>query len=173
MLTHWKKLNNPDYIGAYAFEPGEEKAVTIDKVTREVITGEGGKKEECTVLHFQQKNVKPLILNVTNAKSIEALLGTPYVEEWKGKSIVLVVRKVPAFGERVDAVRIKPEKDVILCSRCGGRVKAAKDMSAAQVAAYARERFNDILCADCMKGTVAREGNKGGSQRPAPAVENS
>lgn len=23
--THWKKYTNPDYLGAYAFQPGEEK----------------------------------------------------------------------------------------------------------------------------------------------------
>lgn len=23
-LTHWKKLTNPDYLGAYALQPGED-----------------------------------------------------------------------------------------------------------------------------------------------------
>ena len=45
-LTHWKKLDNPDYIGAYAFQPGEEKTLTIKNVRREVVVGAEGKKEE-------------------------------------------------------------------------------------------------------------------------------
>ena len=65
--THWKKLENPDYIGAYAFQPNEEKVVTIKTVKREMITGADGKREECTVVHFVE-NEKPLILNATNGK---------------------------------------------------------------------------------------------------------
>ena len=36
-MTHWKRLNNPDYLGAYAFEPGEEKTGTIDFVKNESV----------------------------------------------------------------------------------------------------------------------------------------
>ena len=36
MKTHWKKLNNPDFLGAYALEPGEDligvKEVNVYKV---------------------------------------------------------------------------------------------------------------------------------------------
>ena len=68
--THWKKLNNPDYLGAYAFNPGEEKTVTISAIKREIVTGPDGKKEECTVVSFAG-NTKPLILNATNAKMVQ------------------------------------------------------------------------------------------------------
>ena len=61
-----KKLTNPDYIGSYAFLPGEEKNVQITKVTREIVTGPDGKQEECTVAYL--RNEKPLILNSTNSK---------------------------------------------------------------------------------------------------------
>ena len=39
MLTHWKKLTNPDYLGAYAFDKGEEKTATIARVGREIVMG--------------------------------------------------------------------------------------------------------------------------------------
>jgi hypothetical protein len=151
VLTHWKKLNNPDYLGAYAFDRGEEKIATIAAVARETVTGPEGKKSEETVVHFTQKGIKPLILNTTNAKTISRVLGTPYVEEWTGKSIVLTVREVAAFGERVDAVRVKLEKVADVCEACGRRVDAAGEMSAAQVAAYTRENFGRTLCAACAK----------------------
>ena len=31
--THWKKLTNPDYLGAYALEDGEDMIVTIKNVS--------------------------------------------------------------------------------------------------------------------------------------------
>ena len=40
--THWKKLNNPDYLGSYAFQPGEEKTVTIKEVKREMVFNPSG-----------------------------------------------------------------------------------------------------------------------------------
>ena len=70
--THWKKWNNPDYLGSYAFQPGEEKTVTIKEVKREMVQNQSG-KEECTVAHFVE-DVKPLILNTTNCKTISKVL---------------------------------------------------------------------------------------------------
>lgn len=103
--THWKKLTNPDYIGAYALDPGEERNVQIVKVQREQVTGPDGKKEECTVAHLSGD--KPFILNSTNQKTITKVIGSPYIEDWAGKWITLYVAKVRAFGETVDALRVR------------------------------------------------------------------
>ena len=92
-LTHWKKLENPEYIGAYAFQPGEEKTLTIKNVRREVVVGAEGKKEECTVVHFCE-NEKPLILNATNGKAIQKIAGSGYIEQWEGVRITLKVEAV-------------------------------------------------------------------------------
>ena len=70
MKTHWKKLTNPDYLGAYALEDGKDMIVTIKVVRPEMITGQNGQKEECVVAHFDG-DVKPMILNKTNMKAIE------------------------------------------------------------------------------------------------------
>ena len=71
--THWKKLNNPDYLGAYALTPGQDLIATIKTVGKEIVTGPDGKKEECMVVHFMESNIKPLILNATNAKTIQKI----------------------------------------------------------------------------------------------------
>jgi hypothetical protein len=89
-----------------------ELNVTIKQVRREIVTGADGKKEECTVAHLNG-DLKPMILNVTNQKAISKALGTPFVEDWAGKTITLYVAKVKAFGETVDALRIKTEAPVI------------------------------------------------------------
>jgi len=107
-LTHWKKLTNPDYIGAYSLQPGEERTVQIVSVERRQITGADGKKEECTVAVL--KGEKPMILNSTNAKTLSKVYGTPYIEQWAGKSVIIYAAKIKAFGEEMDALRIKPTK---------------------------------------------------------------
>lgn len=104
--THWKRLMNPDYIGAYWLPPGEDVTVTIDHVVREMITGTGGKKEECTVAHL--KGVKPFILNATNCKTIAKLYGT-YIEDWAGKPITLYATTTKMGGETVECLRIRPK----------------------------------------------------------------
>ena len=106
--THWKKLENPDYIGAYSLDEGKDIIVTIDIVKREMITGQGGKKEECTVAYLRGQ--KPFILNRTNMKMIQKIYNTPYIEEWKGKKITLYVAKIKAFGEdNVECLRIRKQ----------------------------------------------------------------
>ena len=37
--THWKKLQNPDYLGAYSLDPGKTLIVTIKLLKKEVVTG--------------------------------------------------------------------------------------------------------------------------------------
>lgn len=106
--THWKKLTNPDYLGAYDFQPNEERVATIKEVKMQTVTGADGKKEECIVAYFKEP-FKPMILNATNCKTITKLFKTPYIQDWADKKIVIVVRQVKAFGEMVDALRIKDE----------------------------------------------------------------
>lgn len=103
---HWKTLTNPDYIGAYALEPGKDLTVQIESVQSEQITGAEGKKEMATVAKL--KGQKPFIINSTNAKMISKLANSPYIEDWKGLSITLYAAKVKAFGDIVEALRIRP-----------------------------------------------------------------
>jgi hypothetical protein len=103
--THWKKLINPDFIGAYALTDGEDMTVTIDFVQNEEITGTGGKKEVCMVARLV--NEKPLILNATNSKSISRLYG-PFIEDWRGQDITLHASTTKMGGEIVECLRIRP-----------------------------------------------------------------
>jgi hypothetical protein len=105
--THWKRLMNPDYIGAYWLPEGEDVTVTIDYVRREMITGTGGKKEECSVAHLAG-GVKPFILNATNSKTIAKLYG-PYIEDWAGKQITLFASTAKLAGDTVECLRIRPQ----------------------------------------------------------------
>jgi len=108
-LTHYKKLRNPNYIGSYELMTGGEPielVVTIERATKEMVQN-GDKKEEAMVVYL--KGQKPMIVNATNAKAITSALGTPYVEEWSGKRITLYVARIKAFGETVDALRVRKD----------------------------------------------------------------
>ena len=103
--THWKQLMNPDYLGAYALPEGQDITVTIKFVQREEVTGEGGKKEMCSIAHIE--NNKPMILNATNQKSITKMYG-PYIEDWVGQKITLCVSQTKLKGVMVECLRVRP-----------------------------------------------------------------
>jgi hypothetical protein len=109
--THWKQNFNYDYLGAYSLQEGQEVVLTINTVSKKMVMGSGGQKEECTVANFLEAvngEKKPMILNKTNCKIISKLYGTPYIEDWKGKRVTIYVQPdIKAFGELVDALRIK------------------------------------------------------------------
>jgi hypothetical protein len=117
-LTHWKKLVNPDYIGAYSLTPGKDLTVTIDSVGRELVTGTGGKKEECTVAKL--KGQKPFIINRTNAKTISQVHGSPYIEDWAGKKITLYISTTKVAGEEVECLRVRKQKPELPLIDVGG-----------------------------------------------------
>lgn len=153
--THWKKLENPDYVGAYAFQPDEVKTVTIKDVKREMVRGTDGKKQEKTTVSFVE-DVKPLVLNRTNGKMISKVLGTSYIEMWTGGRINLHVEVVPAFGERVEAVRVMKDKPPqiepakpIICADCNEPIKAVGSFSAQRIAQRSMETFGCNLCMTC------------------------
>ena len=106
--THWKQLTNPNYIGAYSLSEGQDLEVQILKVTKEMVKGEGGKQDECTIATL--KDQKPLILNKTNCKTIAKLFETPYIEEWAGKKITLFKSVTKLKGEDVECLRIRDKK---------------------------------------------------------------
>lgn len=163
MLTHWKKLENPEYIGSYAFQPDERKIVTIKSVRREMVSGADGKREECTVVHFAEAE-KPLILNATNGKAIAKVAKTPYIEQWAGVRIELHVEKVKAFGEIVEAVRVgkdpgqvKREEPAMTCADCGKTITAYESMTPAAVSASTKKRFGVALCIACGQKRAEKE----------------
>jgi len=107
--THWRKLDNPNYMGAYSLMDGQDKdlVVTIEKVVIEDVKNDRG-TEQCKVAYL--KGHKPMILNATNCRTIEKIYQTPYINDWNGKQITLFVAKIKAFGDVLDALRVRPSK---------------------------------------------------------------
>jgi hypothetical protein len=166
--THWKKLQNPDYLGSYSLEPGKDMILTIKNVKVESVTGPDNRKEDCTVMYFVE-NVKPMIVNATNAKIISKLYKTPYIEEWAGKKIQIYSTEVKAFGDVVEALRIRPKVPAnqaafnTKCTDCSNDIAGVGDKTSEQIAQRTYAKYGRSLCSDC--ATKASQINKGEEQQ--------
>lgn len=167
--THWKRLMNPDYIGAYSLPEGEDLTVTIDYVVREQITGTGGKKEECTVAHLVKN--KPFILNATNSKSIAKLYGV-YIEDWAGKKITLYATTTRMGGETVECLRVRPHvAEKRKQQMADDRLEAALKQIAAGQYTTAKLEANFELTAAQQKRVAAKMAEIVANAQPSDATE--
>lgn len=159
-LTHWKSTMNPDYLGAWALQPGQETILTITKAVKEMVTGSDGKKEERLVIYYSEKfGPGKMIVNATNAKAISKLVG-PYIEHWPGTKIQVYADRVSAFGSVVDAIRIRPFKpkakeSVPKCAECGSEITPAYGKSAKAMAEYTSGKYGKPMCAACAEKLAA------------------
>lgn len=110
--THYRKVLKSDHLGSADLEEmteeGKSLVFTISHVKQEYGTRVAGKKIDANIAYFVE-DIKPLVLNATNAKVIKGFAGTPFIELWKGIPIELYIDPtVRMKGEVVGGVRIKP-----------------------------------------------------------------
>ena len=101
---HWTAMTNPDFPGSWGFEDGEQRTLVIKEIKEGTVTGDGGRQDHCVIGTFTTG--LPMILNNTNLKAIQIALKTPHTDEWIGKSIVVEVKNVKAFGDIWPALRV-------------------------------------------------------------------
>ena len=110
-LTHYKKLSNTNYLGSWDMPPGDQDLLlTIANVVKESVPNGKGKKDDCVVVHWTQPGWKPMILNATNRKNLHKATGTPFVENWRGKTVAIYIDhnvRNPEGGPNVDGLRIR------------------------------------------------------------------
>ena len=110
--THWKKAFNKEYLGSHDLEDNKDLVVVIDHVEIREIKDPQGSKEKRNIAVFKG-NVKPMVLNVTNCKTIKTFSGSNYIEEWSNIPISIYSKEVKAFGELMDALRIRESQPTI------------------------------------------------------------
>lgn len=104
--THWKKAFKSDYLSSSDIDE-KDLILTISKVVlQECLTQSG--KVMCNVAYFKEPNVKPMILNVTNSKTVKKFSGNKvHLEEWVNIPIRVYVKGDVKFGkEMVEGLRI-------------------------------------------------------------------
>lgn len=155
---------NPNYLGSWDLDeqPNRELTLTIDQIKDEEVVA-AGQKEICTVCHWTDKLFKPMIMNVTNKKTLCKLYKTKDTEKLRGKSIIIGIEKVRAFGDVYDALRIRPRipqaiaKVLLKCENCQNDIIAQNSMTPEQIAAYTKKKYGRCLCGAC----ATEEANKG------------
>ncbi|MDL2267967.1 hypothetical protein LJC46_08295 [Desulfovibrio sp. OttesenSCG-928-G15] len=110
-LTHWREFFKSDYFAACDLSPGEERILTIRNVgRREVPVPNSSKKDLCLVAEFVERDTKPMVLNVTNSKTLAKMYGTPHIEMWAGRKVKVYGDTTKFKGETVDCLRIRPKE---------------------------------------------------------------
>lgn len=153
-----KMGKNPNYLGSWDIEdiPNKELVLTIADIRDEKVTA-NGREETCTVCYFTNNQYKPMILNITNKKTLAKLYKTKETEKLKGKVIAIGIEKVKAFGDIHDALRIKKtiptvtSAKAVKCEKCGQDIVAASGMTSDQVADYTKEKYGSCLCGNCAR----------------------
>ena len=104
--TNWKNLfpNKMQLLGSQNLNEGEELIAQIEHVSTNEILNKDGKTELVPVLTFN--NAPPMVLNITNTRTIASLYGDQY-DHWQGKSIQVFAVQVKAFGQVGMALRVR------------------------------------------------------------------
>jgi hypothetical protein len=153
-MEHFSKYFNPDMLGSWdlLLENGSygESVFTIKDVQKQEVVGGDGKKKMTTVLLFEETHKGMIMSANENWRAFLKVMQTPDVNKWKGRQITVFVKpNVKAFGNVVDALRIKPfapaikpaKKDILTPEHPSfAKVKAAIESGAADMA-QARSKF--------------------------------
>ena len=167
----------PQYLGSWDCTEGE-LILTIADFKEETIEGDKGRKERKCIMYFVEKDVRPMVVNLTNRKMLAKLYHTTDSNKLKGKLVKIGTEKVKAFGGIYDALRIRqivptaPTKtgtaqsgtaqSAPKCSECGNPIQAAGGMNPEQVAQYTAGKYGKALCEEC--ATKAASAAKDGAE---------
>lgn len=155
----------PGFLGSWDLEdrPNREITLTIDHIVDEKVMG-NGQSEVCTVVHWKEQGVSPMILNITNKKALFKLYKTVDTDKLRGKSVVIGSDKVKAFGDIHDALRIRPRIPQVQppvapkCENCGKDIAGAGKLNSEQMAEYTRTKYGKRLCAECATAAANAQG---------------
>lgn len=112
MGTNFRNVYKSDHLGVIDLEEmiEAEKTLifTIKEVKQELNAKVAGNTISANIAYFVE-DIKPLVLNATNAKVIKQISNSSFIENWAGVSIELYIDKnVKMKGEVVGGVRVKP-----------------------------------------------------------------
>ena len=182
--TSLKKYFDTDYIGAYSIDDGIEPILTIDSVWHGDLTLGGGRKEHHVLLKFKEprvpgvEEVKPMILNATNRKTLKKVYGDDSAKALEDKKIQLYIDpkvRDPQDGGFTEGLRIRPFKPKeatpmpTKCADTGKEITATEKMTAAQIAAATQKKYGRPLCAERWMELIKQE--KTAQAEPADAAE--
>ncbi len=155
--THWREIKQTEYLGGHDLSDGKggfkEIAVTIKRAMKKKVSDIHGDTTDELILEFVGET-KPMIMNVTNSRTLSKLLKTSYIEDWAGKEIVIGTTKVKAFGEVHDALRVRPyppkkQAPTVLCVECNKPIAPHKGAPVETIIAKSTEELGAPTCIPC------------------------
>lgn len=157
--THIDKLRNPNYLGGWDLKDDNgntiDRVVTIKEIKNESVFNQKSQIDEQVITVFFEE-CKPIILNATNRKVLKKVTGTDYIEDMVGKKIQLTTKRIKAFGDFHDAIRIVNEKpqdvkfkpvDVIGCIKKLENSKTIEELAKTWEALSAKEKTTPEILA--------------------------
>lgn len=162
------------YLGAEDIDPGTEPIVTIAAIYNGMVTLQRGKENKDVIVFKEDsvpgiRNVRPLICNSVNRKTLRKLFHAVTAETLTGKRIQLYVDpncKDPAGTGKIDGIRIKPriptaaKTGPIICEDCKKPIQGVGNYSAEDVARINQSRYHKTLCAECSKKLADAKDNQ-------------
>ncbi len=155
--THWREIKPTDYLGGHDLADGQggfrDLVVTIKQARQKQVLDVHGDKTDELILEFTD-DTKPMILNVTNSKTLAKLFKSNYIEDWAGKEIQIGTERVKAFGEMHDALRIRPyppkkQAPSVKCSLCKKPITAYQGAPVDIIIARSTEELGQPTCVPC------------------------
>lgn len=132
--THFKKAFNSPYLSSADIVG--QTVLTVSRVTLEIDKTKKT-KDMFNTAYFVEREIrpgeklKPMILNVTNSKTLKALTNSPFIEDWQNVKITVYVDSNVKFGREVmEGLRISPKAPVVAYltpenAKAWGNAKAA------------------------------------------------
>ena len=157
-----------EYMGVEDIEPGTEPVLTIKALYNGKITLSRGKEQHDVIAFVEEsvpgsiKQVRPLVVNATNRKTLRKLYNAVTAETLIGKRIKLYIDpnvRNPSTGEKDGGIRIKDKKptgtsataDVYKCADCGKNIEGFAGYTAEQIAKINKNTYGREICAECSK----------------------
>ena len=114
--THYRNVYKSDHLSVSdleAFtEEGKSLCFTIKEVRQEIETKVAGKIIDANIAYFKE-DIKPLVLNSTNAKAISKFAKSAHVENWNNIYVELYIDKsVKMKGQVVGGIRVRKVQPV-------------------------------------------------------------
>lgn len=159
-------FRDSEYLGAEDLEPGTEPVLTIKALYNGMITLARGKERHDVIAFVEEtipgmiNQVRPLVVNSTNRKTLRKLYKATSAEALVGKKIRLYLEhnvRDPSSGDKVDGIRIRPtiptaaKPEPIKCADCGKVITAIGNYSAEDIARINQGRYGRCICAECSK----------------------
>lgn len=160
------QMRESEYLGAEDIDDGVEPILTVAGLWYGKVTLQRG-RENKDVLTFAEESVpgirqvRPLIVNATNRKTLRKLYGDAKADTLVGKQIQLFIDhnvRDPQDGGYTDGIRIRSHKPrppkqepIPPCTDCGGEITPAGSITtAADMVAYTKRCYSVPLCPNCV-----------------------